>query len=92
MIGFTPCVVALMVKSRGGEKIAVVGHGHSRHAPPRGFGRQFADFAGAVEKRVIRVQMQMNEVRWSHSKPILNQPQPIGNRQSVTANEHSHRT
>ena len=65
MIGFTPCVVALMIEICGGEKISVVGHRHRGHAPARRFGRQFADFAGAVQKRVIRVQMQMYEIRGS---------------------------
>ena len=52
----------LMIKIRGGEKIAVVRHGDRGHPAARGFGGQFADFAGAVEKRVIRVQMQMYEI------------------------------
>ena len=54
-----------MIEIRGGEKIAVVGDGHRGHAPPRRFGRQFADFAGAVQKTIVRVQMQMYEVRRS---------------------------
>ena len=63
----------LVIKIRGGEKIAVVGDGDGGHAAARGFGGQFADFAGAVEKRVVRVQMKVNEVRGIHAKFILNQ-------------------
>ena len=73
MMGFTPCVVAWWIEIRGGEKIAVIGDGDRRHPAARGFGGEFADFAGAVQKRVIRVQMQMNEIRGSHAKSILNQ-------------------
>ncbi len=58
----------LMIEIRGGEKIAVVGDGDGGHAPARGFRRQFADFAGSVQERVVRVQMQMNEVRGQPSK------------------------
>ncbi len=47
----------LMKEIRGGEKISVIGNRHCRHAPARRFGRQFADFASAVQKRVVRVQM-----------------------------------
>ena len=53
----------LVIKIRRGKKIAMVGHGHSGHAAPRRFLGQLADFASSVEKGVIRVQMQMYEVR-----------------------------
>ncbi len=46
-----------------GEKIPVVGDGNGGHSPPRRFVRQLLDFAGAVQKTVIRVQMQMDETR-----------------------------
>ena len=52
----------LVIEIRGGKEIAVVRHCDGGHSAARGFRRQFADFAGAVEKRVIRVQMKMNEV------------------------------
>jgi hypothetical protein len=63
----------LMIEIRRGEKISVVGYGDGGHAAARGFGGQFADFASAVQKRVIRVQMKVNEVRGIHAKFILNQ-------------------
>ena len=62
MIGFTPCVMALLIEIRRGKQVAVVGHGDGGHSAPRGFGGQLADFASAIEKRVIRVEMKMNEV------------------------------
>jgi hypothetical protein len=48
---------SLMKEIRGGEKISVVGNRNRRHAPARCFGSQFADFASAVQQRVVRVQM-----------------------------------
>ena len=39
------------------KKVSVVGNRNGRHAPARRLGRQFADFASAVEERVVRVQM-----------------------------------
>ncbi len=33
----------------GGEKISVIGDRYSGHSPARGFGGQFAHFAGSVE-------------------------------------------
>jgi hypothetical protein len=51
----------------------VVGYGDGGHPATRGFGGKFADFASAVQKRVIRVQMKVNEVRGIHAKFILNQ-------------------
>ena len=52
----------LVIKVRSRKKIAVVGDGNGRHPAPRGFRSQFADFASAIEKRVIRVEMEVNEV------------------------------
>ena len=63
----------LMIEIRGGEEISVVGYGDGGHSAARGFGGKFADFASAVQKRVIRVQMKVNKVRGIHAKFILNQ-------------------
>jgi hypothetical protein len=71
----------LMIKSGRGEQISVVGDGYGWHPAPRRLGSQFADFARAVEKRVIRVQMQVYKVRGGHAEAILNQRREIGNRQ-----------
>ena len=46
-----------MKEIRRSEKISVIGNRHGRHASARRFGRQFADFASAVQERVVRVQM-----------------------------------
>jgi hypothetical protein len=51
----------------------VIGYGDGGHAAAGGFGSEFADFAGAVQQRVVRVQMKVNEVRGIHAKFILNQ-------------------
>ena len=72
----------LVIEIRGGEKIAMIGDGYSRHPAAGSLGCQFADLAGTVEKRIIRVEMKMNEVRRSHAKTILNQLRKIGYGQS----------
>src|SRR5580693_916549 len=43
------------------EKISVIGDGHSRHFPARGFVDDFFEVAGSIQQAVIRVQMQVNE-------------------------------
>jgi hypothetical protein len=57
-----------VIKTLGGEEIPVVGDGHGRHMPPRRFLDQFTNFAGAIQKAVIGVQMQMYERRRFHSR------------------------
>ena len=53
------------------EQIAVVGDGNGGHSAARRFIHQFLDIAGAVEKAVVRVQVQMNETRSSHAESIV---------------------
>src|ERR1700745_2825981 len=48
---------SLMKEIGRGEKVSVIGNRYCRHAPARRFGRQFANFASAVQERVVRVQM-----------------------------------
>jgi hypothetical protein len=79
----------LVIKIRGGEKISVVGHGNRRHPAARGLGRQFADLAGAIEQRVVGVEMKMNEIRRSHVRTILNQLRKIGYQQSTVSAHHA---
>jgi hypothetical protein len=57
----------LVIEVRGGEEIAVIGDGDGGHPSARCFGGQFANFASAVEKRVVRVEVQMYEVRIRHA-------------------------
>ncbi len=56
-----------VIKMLGGKEISVVGDGHGGHMAPRGFANQFTNIAGAVEKAVVCVQMQMDERRCFHS-------------------------
>ena len=60
-----------VIELLGGKQIAVVGDGHGGHAAPRGFVDQFGNVAGAVEKTVVGVQMQMNEARGFHAALIV---------------------
>ena len=57
----------LVIEIRSAEKISVVRDGDGGHPETGGFSGEFADFASAVQKRVVRVKMQMNEVRGGHS-------------------------
>jgi hypothetical protein len=71
--GFYAVGGGLMIEIRGGKEITVVGDGYCGHTAAGSFGGEFADFAGAVQQRVVRVQMKVNEVRGIHAKFILNQ-------------------
>jgi len=46
----------------------VVGYGNRGHAPPGSFGCELANFASAIEQGVIRMEMQMYEIRRRHVK------------------------
>src|SRR5208282_3350027 len=50
-----------LIKLGGGEKIAVIGDGDGGHSAAGGFGDEVGDAAGAVEKTVVGVQVQVNE-------------------------------
>ena len=65
-MGFTPRCCRLIVKILRGKKITVVGDGDERHTAPRGFLGKLLDFASAVEKAVVSVQMQVNKLRLAH--------------------------
>ncbi len=69
----------LVIKIRGREEVAVVGYGYSGHAPPRRFGRKFANFTSAIQQGVVRMKMQMYEIRMMPCKAILNQVERIRN-------------
>ena len=45
------------------ENIAVIGHGHSRHAKLFGAMTELFDVAGAVEHGVVGMKMQVDELR-----------------------------
>jgi hypothetical protein len=46
----------------GPEEVAVVGHGHSRHTKPLALLHQRVDLVGPVEKAVLGVEMEMDEL------------------------------
>jgi hypothetical protein len=48
------------------KNIAVVGHGHRRHAQFVDALHKFLNVAGAVEQRIITMQMKMDELILSH--------------------------
>jgi len=55
-----------MIKICRREEVSVVRYGNRRHTPPRGFGGQFADLTRAVKQGVIRMEMQVYEIRSCH--------------------------
>ena len=57
----------LMVEVCGGEQIAVIGDRHGRHAAPRGLIHQLGDFARAIEKTVVGMQMQVDKRPLAHA-------------------------
>ena len=63
MTGWTPLCFGVVVELDRAEKIAVIGHGDGGHLLLDHQIHQLADFAGAVEQRVIGVAMQMDEGR-----------------------------
>jgi hypothetical protein len=46
----------------GSEHVAVIAHGHGRHALPLDLGDQFAVLRRAVQHRILGVDVQMDEV------------------------------
>ena len=48
------------------EKIAMIGDGYGGHFLPGGLVEELRGFARAIEKAVIRVDMQMNKLRIGH--------------------------
>jgi hypothetical protein len=60
----------MIMKDDGREQIAVLGNRHRWHMQLDGVVEQFVDSAGAVEQRVLSVQMQVDEV--GHLFPIRN--------------------
>src|SRR5579863_4040698 len=62
----------LMEKIRGREKISMVGHRYRGHFLPRRFGSELANFASAVQQRIVGVQMEMNELGRSHCNFYFN--------------------
>lgn len=52
----------LMEEIGSGEQVAMVRDGDGGHFAARCFGGEFADIASAVQERVVRMEMQVNEV------------------------------
>ena len=51
------------------EHVAVLGDGERRHAEPRRFLHQLVDAAGAVEQRILGVQVEVDEVLHARATP-----------------------
>ena len=57
----------VIVEDHRREQVAVLGDRKRRHVELDRFVQQLVDAAGAVEERKLRVQVQVDEVRHSHS-------------------------
>ena len=57
-----PLLARLVVEHDGGEHVAVFSDRHGRNLLLRGLIEQFSDAAGAVEQRVFRVEMKVDEL------------------------------
>ena len=66
MIGWTPCLLGLVVELDRAEQIAVVGHGDGGHLLLCDELHQLRDLAGAVEQRVVGVAVKVDEGRVGH--------------------------
>ena len=58
--------LGFVVELLRGEQIAMIGNRHRRHALSHRLSYQRGDFAGAVEKTVIGVNVKMSEARFFH--------------------------
>src|SRR5689334_22729717 len=64
--GLYVALAGLVEEIGSGEKVAVVGDGHRRHLLAGGFVQQLGGLASPVEQAVIRVHVQMYELRLPH--------------------------
>ena len=66
-----PCLPGLLVELDGAGERAVVGEPDGGHLELGGAGRERRDAARPVEDRVLGVDVQVDERRLRHGKPIL---------------------
>ncbi len=59
--GFDPVRLGFLIKLNRAKQVAMVGHGHGRHAEGFDLLYERFDLIGAVEKTELGVQMQMDE-------------------------------
>ena len=57
-----PVGLGLLVKIQRAEQVSVVGDGHRLHPPLEDFREEMVETDGAIEKAILRVQMQVREV------------------------------
>ncbi len=69
-------LLGLVVELHCAEQVAVIGHGDGRHLLLGDDVHELADFAGAVEQRVVGMAMKMNEwsIRHRRSHPAAGSP------------------
>ena len=66
--GFYSLFQTLFVEEEGAEHVPVVGEGDMRHTVSGGLPHQFPERRCAIEQRIIRMSMQMDEIRHDPSR------------------------
>ena len=72
-----PVGLGLLVEVEGAEQVAVVGHRDRLHAALEHLGEQVVQPNRAVEKAILRVQMQMGEIRHMRGVSLASRALPI---------------
>ena len=68
--GLDVALAGFMEKIGSGEKITMVGDGHGGHFLARCFIQKLGGFASPVEQTVIRMNVEMHELRLPHGTPF----------------------
>ncbi len=63
-----PASARMVVKQHRREHVPVLGHGDRGHLQRDRLVQQLVDAAGAVEQRILGVQVEMNEIRHHNSE------------------------
>ena len=64
--GLNVALAGFIEEIGGGEEVAVIGDGYRRHFLARRFVEELGGFARSIEKTVIRMDVQVNELRITH--------------------------
>jgi hypothetical protein len=58
-----------LIKINGAKEIAMIGHGHGRHAKIFYLLEQGCELVGPIEEAILSVKMEMNELCWHSGSP-----------------------
>ncbi len=76
--GLYPMSLSLLIEFNGSEHIAMIGHGNRRHTKRLNLFEERVQLIGAVKETILRMEMEMNELRGHSMYPSLkNSPRGI---------------